>query len=586
MRCQKTKQLSDYLEDQLSVQERQEFEAHLENCLHCHEVLDGMVEDVYSVDTMAEEELLKEPIAGKIIERLPDYPLGILKPKTIEEAASQMGRKKRGLDLMKKSALALASIAAVVAMGIAVSPSFATYVTGLYASTTKNVSPTASNSIISTINSLDLGAKQAAHNGFAHPLSLSATDQGITLEVKEILADPLRIIIAGVTKDKDGKYLEEGFQSWDGEITFRNKDGKILNAFYSSGGKREAGSPSPEQFNWYKRNFDDYQVLQRQLNNFFNDEHPMPDEFIVEFNVTEIKCRQNGVLTRTIKGNWNFKIPVDMKKAKNATKTVKINQQYTTPQGTTFAIKEMKFAPSGTLLVTETNIKNSLDRDMYSFQILDEKGAVAASWDDVRSAYPDGNNGYTLGKNVIRFASDIQYNTKNETTFFTVFSSLDQTEKYTLRFGEINKQEKTNFKTPKLTLESLAEKPVTVEQNGSTITFGKAELKKDKFGDEEVVIDIKGILGKDIVEVEGWEAVDEHGVERGMDFSGKNSKDDKGNVVMDGKLSMDTAEFKIKPGKSVAAPPDKEIKELTIQYLYQRKIQPDVSWEVPLQAKK
>ncbi|MED1947805.1 DUF4179 domain-containing protein [Brevibacillus formosus] len=586
MKCQKTKQLNDYLEDQLSVQERKEFEVHLENCLQCHEVLDSMVEDVYSVDTMAEEELLKEPITGKIIERLPDYPLGILKLKTIEEAASQMGRKKRGFDLMKKSALALASIAAVVAMGIAVSPSFAAYVTGLYASTTKNVSPTTSNSIISTINSLDLGAKQAAHNGFAHPLSLTATDQGITLEIKEILADPLRIIIAGVTKDKDGKYLEEEFQSWNGEITFKNKDGKILNAFYSSYGEREAESPMPEQFNWYKRNFDDYQVLQRQLNNFFNDEHPMPDEFIVEFNVTEIKCRQNGVPTRTIKGNWNFKIPVDMKKAKNATKTVEINQQYTTPQGTTFAIKEMKFAPSGTLLAIETNIKGGLDRDMYSFQILDEKGAVAASWDDVRSAYPDGNNGYTFGKNVIRLASDILYNTNNETTFFTVFSSLNQTGKYTLRFAEINKQEKTNFKTPKLTLESLAEKPVTVEQNGSTITFGKAELKKDKYGNEEIVIDIKGILGKDIVEVEGWKAVDEHGVERGMNFSGKNSKDDKGNVVMDGKLSMDTAEFKIHDGESLAVPPDKEIKELMIQYLYQRKIQPGISWEVPLQPKK
>ncbi|TKI58924.1 DUF4179 domain-containing protein [Brevibacillus antibioticus] len=590
MGCLKTKQLIDYLEDHLSSVERQEFEAHLEKCLHCHEALDSFVEDVYRMEVATKEELQKERIAGTIIEKLPDYPLGILKLKPLEEAQLQIGWKRRGNNLMKKSALAVASITAVVAIGIAILPLFTTYVSGLYAHQLANESKVTSQGIFSTIKGLDAGVKQAANNGFAQPLSLSAIDQGIALEIKEVLADPLRIMIAGVAKDKEGKYLKEKMQTWDGEITLKDKDGKILKPFYSTDFKGDLPakqeSSIPENLNWYTESLDNYQIFQRELNNFFNDDHPLPDEIIVEYNVTEIKCRENGKITRTIQGNWNFQIPVDMKKAKQATETVHINQQYTSPQGTVFAIKEMKFAPSGTVLVIETNIKGGYDRDMYTFQILDEKGAVVASWEDVRGRYPDGNNGYTMGKNVIAFASVVQYNTKDKTTFFSVFSPLDPNKKYTLKLGEINKLEKANFKTPKLTLASLVEKPVTVDQNGSTIMFGKAELKKDKFGIDRIEIDIKGMLGKDIVEVEGWEAEDEHGTERSIDYIGEKSKDKNGNVVMEGKLSMKTADFKIKPGKSVAAPPDKEIKELTIQYLYERKIQPDVSWEVPLQAKK
>ncbi|MFS0916957.1 DUF4179 domain-containing protein [Brevibacillus sp. 179-C 1.1 NHS] len=577
MSCQKTKQLVAYLENTLSDQESEEMEAHLENCLHCLASLDSIVEGISSTYTMAEEELRKEPIADKIIEKLPDYPLGILKLRTIEEAPPQIGWKERGIDIMKKTALAVASIAAVVAMGTAVSPSFATYVTGLYANTTKNVSPTASQSILSSIKELDQGVLKAASNGFAQPLKLSATDQGLTVEMKEVLADPLRIVIAGVIKDKDGNSV--GIQNWRGNVQVKNKKGEVLKPFHES---KVGGEKTPERSKWYGDNYGGYLVLQRELSSFFNDENPLPDDIVVEFRINEFF---NPSTEKSIKGKWNFDIPINVKQTKAATKTLEVNQQYTSPQGTAFTVKEMSFAPSGTRIVTETNIKGGWDRDMFSFQILDEKGNVAANWEDVRSVQRDENDVITFGKNVIRLASSIQYNTEDKTTFLPVFAPLDPNENYTLALEEINKLEKANFKTQKLVLDSLKEKPVTVKQDGHTFTFGEAKMEKNVLGNEHIVIDIEGTLGKDIVFVEGWSAVDEHGVMRSAYFDGKQSTDDAGNVVVDGKLFMDTTQYKMENGEGVEVPRTKEIKELTIDFASQRKAQPNVNWEVPLQAK-
>ncbi|WP_410594110.1 DUF4179 domain-containing protein, partial [Bacillus sp. SIMBA_074] len=61
--------------------------------------------------------------------------------------------------------------------------------------------------------SIDPGIKKAAQNGFAKKVQASATDQGITLTVKEVMADPLRISMVASLTDQNGKPLDIFWQN-------------------------------------------------------------------------------------------------------------------------------------------------------------------------------------------------------------------------------------------------------------------------------------------------------------------------------------------------------------------------------------
>ncbi|MFS0916955.1 DUF4179 domain-containing protein [Brevibacillus sp. 179-C 1.1 NHS] len=588
MSCPRTKQLAAYLEDKLAEHERNELEDHLEDCLPCQRALDSIVLEIYQADAEVEEELRTNPVSRKIIEKLPDYPLGILKKKTMDKAPLQIGWKERGIDIMKRSALAVASIAAVVALGTSVSPTFATYVGGLYGYSVADVGVNTSESIISTIKEMDRGALEAAKNGYVQPLNLSVTDQGITIEIKEVLADPLRIMIAGQVKGKDGKPMKDSVR-WNGDFTVKNKTGEALKAFYVQYGEGDAatkeGDPKQESENWYHGSYGDYQVLERELSSFFNDEYPLPDELVVEFNINEIYTFSREAQTEeSIKGNWKLEIPVNMKKAKAATKKVEIDQQYTSPGGVKLHVKELKFAPSGTQIITETNIKGGWNRDSFNYQIVDEKGSVVAVADDT-GFYNEKENGSHSGWNVIDGLSYVQYNTKDKSTFIDTFDYMSSDQKYTLKLEGINKMEKAAFETPKLALDTLEKNPVTVEKDGAILTFSNAEIEKDERGEDQIAVDIKGTLGTGVVMVQGWGAVGEHGAKRRMDFKGEQNKDANGTIELDGKLYMSTVAYKMENGEPVEVKSDKPIKELTINYAYKREVQPNVSWEVPLQPK-
>ena len=76
-----------------------------------------------------EEQWDTEAIVQNIIKKLPAYPLKVLK--TIDPQSSvQKNWKKRSVDIVKKTTIAVAGLAVIVTLGTAVSPTFASYVSG------------------------------------------------------------------------------------------------------------------------------------------------------------------------------------------------------------------------------------------------------------------------------------------------------------------------------------------------------------------------------------------------------------------------------------------------------------------------
>ncbi|WP_261376182.1 DUF4179 domain-containing protein [Brevibacillus brevis] len=63
-------------------------------------------------------------------------------------------------------------------------------------------------SVIQSIKGVDQGMKQAAEKGHVQEINDSETDQGITLFVKEVVMDPVRVAIIAKLVDQNGKRIQ------------------------------------------------------------------------------------------------------------------------------------------------------------------------------------------------------------------------------------------------------------------------------------------------------------------------------------------------------------------------------------------
>ncbi|GIO00014.1 hypothetical protein J5TS2_06820 [Brevibacillus halotolerans] len=475
----------------------------------------------------------------------------------------KMNWKKRSIDIMKKMTITVAGLALVVSLGTLVSPTFATYVNGLYTGQTDvgiHVIST-KNSLFSDYKRTDEGLIHAIQKGYSKPLDLSATDQGLTFEVKEVLADPLRIAMIIGVKDSKGNRLDVSELYDDGEISLKDKKGNVLKP-----NQELANNPLYEKESdfWAHRIHGDYIVLERTLFDFYGKENALPDEMNVELNVEKLG-KTNG--------NWKIQVPIDLKKAKEATKTTKLNQEYTSPQGLKISLKEVVFAPSGTQLILETTAKGA-DKE-FTYELVDEQGKNMAAWESpyLRGAPPvdeplSEKNG-SSNKNVLDSLTERIRLVEGSDRWFHTFTPTS--EKMSFRLTSIILRETANFQA-ELNIEKLQKEPIKVEGQGNLFRFTKynQDEKAVKGGSS---IDFEAVFQKDFINVSGWKIKDETGERINKVFhSEKTTITPNGNVQLQGKLIF------INEGKLP--------KELTITYDKVLKQDHNVQWEVPIQLEK
>ncbi|HZG81970.1 MAG TPA: DUF4179 domain-containing protein [Brevibacillus sp.] len=219
----------------------------------------------------------------------------------------------------------------------------------------------------------DLGLKKATEQWFSTPVNASVTDQGITLKIKDILADPTRVVVTYVLVDDQGKILSDLF--------FETSE---PNQLYITDGKGEKIAEGAR-----------FQRAEQYADLTFSLRNP-PNHIVIHMDVKQYGAQEAKPV------QWSLQIPVDIEKNMAASKIIPIDQSFTTQQGLNLTVKQVTYAPSATRLDIETNwtaeakeriqkqarerLQMDLDEDILrglvahhiSYHIEDEQGQVYA----------------------------------------------------------------------------------------------------------------------------------------------------------------------------------------------------------------
>ncbi|NRS52081.1 DUF4179 domain-containing protein [Brevibacillus sp. HB2.2] len=206
-------------------------------------------------------------------------------------------------------------IASAVVLGLLgtmqVSPTFAAYVKSIFAQGVFN----------------DEGLQQAARQGFSETSNVSVTDQGITLEVKEIIADPVQVIVALMIKQSDGKQLgpewKTASNSQSNAVELLDAKGAVIS---DDGGTSFEDNVGFIRFILGKKG-----------------QEPLPKTLSIHFD--KIGDR---------KGNWKLQVPVTMAKTTAATTVLPVNQTQVTKHGLKMTLHQIVNTPTTTRIELET----------------------------------------------------------------------------------------------------------------------------------------------------------------------------------------------------------------------------------------
>ncbi|USG65046.1 DUF4179 domain-containing protein [Brevibacillus ruminantium] len=579
MRCLDNEMLVAYLKDALPFEKSQNVQSHLLTCGTCQLLFEQYLLEPERNEAGAKEEWQTDTIIERVLDRVPPYPLNVLKrvdryQADLFDGKKRINGKKRSVVMMKKATLAAAGLALVVSLGTLVYPGFATYVQGVYYAANPMKEPyTDIQGIVSLYakEDTDAGVLQAAQQGYVKPLHLKAVDQGLTLEAKAVLADPAQIMVLGSLTDKDGKKLntfwEDRFsRNYDGTIEanrvirLKDKTGNVL--------RPQLIVPKmPDPLYWNILPNGENFIIQSDLRNFFPDPSKLPDEMILEVQVRQLGKKE---------GNWNWDIPIDLRLAKAATKTVSVQQQFTTPQGEKIDFKEVRFGPSATQLMFTTNNVTAREKGIR-YHLIDEQGAVLATWDDVTILY-----GISAGEKLYQ---NVSFNLSHGSLLNTgllpekynrvhSFYPIDRTKSVTLKMDAVYTAEKADFRA-KLPITELKKNPITVTEEGNRITFtrletqtGEKEAGKDRM---TYIFHVEGTLTKDIAGITNeWRVMDENGESEKVLFFPSLTIAEDGTRKLSGTLKVSMK--------------NKDAKEFTISYDEKIKQHP-VTWEVPIPQK-
>ncbi|WP_339796556.1 DUF4179 domain-containing protein [Paenibacillus sp. FSL R5-0744] len=308
---------------------------------------------------------------------------------------------------------------------------------------TISVSPTFAAYVKSLFNGSDKELQYAAQEGFSQKVNASVTDRGYTLEIEEILADPMRIVAVYSIKDQQKNFIHpDKLHISNVEVT--DLKGNVI---------KETKT---------------YMVEIQENYGYLTLKKPGETEeqnLLLQFEGNQID---------SVKGNWALKIPIDLEKAIKASKVLPIDKTYTTPQGLQINLNSIMHSPTAARVDYETKwteeakkrlveeskqVKGKLDSvDPYvryddyklNFHVENEKGEkvkdLTRALDISRKAvgeYGHSNRKYGFAP----LSPDHQYT--------LVLDSLEKTEPYELGVSFEPKQ--------------LAEKPVRVDEDGKTI---------------------------------------------------------------------------------------------------------------------
>lgn len=428
----------------------------------------------------------------------------------VKQAKRELKRTTGTMRVVKIAGITAAGLVLVVALGAAVSPTFAEYVKSWF-----------------SLNKTDAGLKKAADEGFAVPINKQVTDQGITLKVKEAIHDVLRVsILYGV--EQDGKPMDSD-RLFDTFIPNGPDDDPYVNRYEVVDSE---GRVLPLHLQQQRAGSD--RILTLSLEDLMSSQglkslSDLPDQITIRFDINQIGKTS---------GQWHLDVPIDLTKAKASTEMVPIHKRFVSPMGFSMDFIELRHGPSKSELmvrVDETQGWRSGKKSepMFRYEIKDGEDNVIAVFNGLnRKDLALGNT------NVIESFWSGQ-GKPGHITYGHPFLTFKDKKDLTLTMTDIYWMERA-AKEDAVVLEpeKLVNKLLTKEVNGKSIIFkartkteGAPEQMRDGsnvFVGKGWILETDQQLGSDTIDLQ-WRIKDGQGDEVNVQSASELEQDAAGN---------------------------------------------------------
>lgn len=319
--------LPTYVDEETSSADNPRVEAHLQHCTECQGLYAlikdevELIRDGWSMETLpddfASEVMQQIVVKGTEVERVNERPI---------KSKSSIKRKR----LMKRISSLVASAILLLILGTYVSPTFASYLSSFF-QTVKG----------------ELGLRQAAKQGFSTEINQEVSNNGITLRVKEVVADPTRVVLSYVLEDSKGQMLPDLYfpTREPNNLYVTDTEGKVIPSY----------------------------AIFRRTNTYADLVFPLqnpPAQVVVHLEITGI-----GSFKKLQEANLTMSIPVDLSQGIAATRQIQVDQRYTNENGFTVELPQVTYAPSATQLYVQTHWDNgSMEKIQQQIEDLQAKG--------------------------------------------------------------------------------------------------------------------------------------------------------------------------------------------------------------------
>ncbi|WP_044642054.1 DUF4179 domain-containing protein [Risungbinella massiliensis] len=217
---------------------------------------------------------------------------------------------------------------------------------------------------------LDKGFQKADESGLVEKKRYQVTDNGVTIEIQEVMADQGMIkIVYDAWKDNGEKIgaisLDAAFLNRKNIQAHDAKTKRLVVVFLKGWGvandsENRDGKVSPDQ-----RGIITFQVEDTDV-----------QKIILKLHVKHIRP-ENGKRD-LIEGDWRFTIPIDFTKSQTL-QNIASGGTYQAPDGNFLIVSKLDLRPSHTILTTRSKYVLNPNGYNYPFEILDDKGNVIYS---------------------------------------------------------------------------------------------------------------------------------------------------------------------------------------------------------------
>lgn len=500
---------------QASEKQKQKLMAHIEHCATCKQQYDELQREQAAWEEALYYDELPIDFTDNVMSQI----------NTLEAGASSSGnalwtdidsskspnvglRKMRSsLFKMKVASAVLAVIVMLLAISIFVQPSLAEKIRSMFTKTEQD-----------TFDVVDPALRSAFNQGLVTNTDLVVENAGYTLEVKEVYADPLRIRMSALLKDKNGKEIKNHPLRVVSVQVSDSNGHNIPSIMYDMSIEREEALP------YYGATFNE-PVITDGLEIYM----VLDDSYTLQ----QIQQNQKGEKD-FIPGKWELSYHANIRQTKSQTVLIPLNEKVTTPAGLHVQMEGITLSPSGaglnfiTSLTKEAQQRSPSDLGQrqsiyYHYEINGEP------WDGYSKGLSNGSAGHGTW---LSGYSNAAYNVWDQHmrwySFETLLKNSNQKDDIKFVLDGYSISEKSDYKITFKPSEISETNPAIFNSLGDQFHITAMEYKdRGTSGHKEMLIDIsKGTFTNLMNTNEQWEIEDEKGQTYPVHFGPNESSSD------------------------------------------------------------